>query len=124
MFVTSEALPLSAVSIMTLRGIGVKQATQLRHHYHSTLRHYSLYYGGDCLGDLEAPMPMPERRVNEILERDKSRKSDITREGRLAVKTLQSDTNIIIVPAHKGNTSVLMYKLEYKFYRGVNQKEI
>lgn len=46
-------------------------------------------------------------------KRPKPSKSDITREELLATKTLQSNTNIIILSTNNGNATVAMGKLEY-----------
>ena len=52
-------------------------------------------------------------KVRQALEKSKLPKPNITKEERLAIKSLQRDENIIILPADKGNATVVMDKVEY-----------
>lgn len=51
--------------------------------------------------------------MRQTLEKVKPSNSNIIKEERLAINALQIDTSIIILPSDKGNTSMVMDKLEY-----------
>ena len=68
----------------------------------------------------EAALNIPQARADElrwkvrqVLEKSKSPKPNITKEERLAIKSLQRDENIVILPADKGNATGVMDKAEY-----------
>ena len=75
----------------------------------------------DFIGPIEkAAMKIPKARaddqrgkVRQALKKLKPPKPNISKEERLALKSLQSDENIIILPAYKGSTTVVMDKVEY-----------
>lgn len=52
-------------------------------------------------------------KVRQVLEKLKPSKLNFLREEKLAIKTLQSNMSIIILPADKDNTPVVMDKLKY-----------
>ena len=52
-------------------------------------------------------------KVRQVLEKSKPPNPNITNEERLAIKSLQCDESIIILPADKGNTTVVMDRVEY-----------
>ena len=59
--------------------------------------------------------PIDELRwkVKQALKKSKPPKPNISKEERLAIKSLQSDENIIVPPADKCNATVVMDKVEY-----------
>ena len=52
-------------------------------------------------------------KVRQALKKSKPPKANISKKQTLALKSLQSDKNIISLPADKGNTTVVMDKVEY-----------
>ena len=52
-------------------------------------------------------------KVRQALEKAKPPKPNVTKEERTAIKNLKKDDNIIILPADKGNATVIMNKEEY-----------
>ncbi|XP_029657212.1 uncharacterized protein LOC115231293 [Octopus sinensis] len=52
-------------------------------------------------------------KVRQVLEKAKLPKPNITKEETFAIKRLQSDNSIIILPADKGNATVVMNKSDY-----------
>ncbi|XP_036358521.1 uncharacterized protein LOC115210451 [Octopus sinensis] len=52
-------------------------------------------------------------KVRQVLEKVKPLKPNITKEERFAIKGLQSDNSIIILPADKGNATVVINKSDY-----------
>ena len=68
----------------------------------------------------DAALKIPKARADELrwkvrqaLEKSKPPKLNISKTERQAVKSLQDDNNIIILPADKGNTTVVMDRVEY-----------
>ena len=51
--------------------------------------------------------------MRQVLEKSKPPKPNATKDERLAIKSLQCDKNIKILPADKGNATVVMDKVEY-----------
>ena len=54
------------------------------------------------------------RQVTNILSKAKPPPPNITRQERLAFQDLNRDTDIIVLPADKGNTTVVMNTSDYK----------
>ena len=52
-------------------------------------------------------------KVRQALEKAKPPKANTTKEEQAAIKSLKQDDSIIILPADKGNTTVVMNKEEY-----------
>ena len=52
-------------------------------------------------------------KVRQALEKSKPPKPNISKTERQALKSLQDDDSIIILPADKGNATVVMDRLEY-----------
>ena len=52
-------------------------------------------------------------KVRQILEKSKSSKPNISKVERQAIKLLQDDDNIIILPEDKGNATVVMDRVKY-----------
>ena len=52
-------------------------------------------------------------KVRQVLEKSKPPNPNITKEERLAIKSLQCDESIIILLANKGNATVVMDRVEY-----------
>ena len=52
-------------------------------------------------------------KVRQALEKSKLLKRNISKTERQALKSLQDDDSIIILPAEKGNATVVMDRLEY-----------
>ena len=76
----------------------------------------------DIIANVESALyHLPEEKAEEIrgevtriLRKAKPPKSNITRKERNAIKSRNSDPNIIILPADKGNATVIMETEEYK----------
>lgn len=77
-----------------------------------SMRQLSASSRGDCLNISKVQADEIRWKTREALEKAKP-KSNITRNERLAKKTLRSETNIIILPAEKSNVSMVVGQLEY-----------
>ena len=91
--------------------ISAKQRSY-RHHYHPYL---------DLIAVIDdAALKIPKARADELrwkvrqaLEKSKSPKPNISKTERQALKLLQDDNSIIILPTDKGNATVVMDRVEY-----------
>ena len=65
---------------------------------------------------LKIPKPRADElrwKVRQALEKSKPPKPNISETERQVLKSLQDDNNIIILPADKGNATVVMDRVEY-----------
>ena len=75
----------------------------------------------DLIGRIkDAALKIPKARTDELrwkvrraLEQSKPPKPNISKTKRKALKSLQDDNSIIILPADKGNATVAMGRVEY-----------
>ena len=75
----------------------------------------------DLIASIEdAALKIPKTQANELrwkvrqaLEKSKPPKTNISKSERLVIKSLQDDSNIIILPADKSNATVVMDRVEY-----------
>ena len=68
----------------------------------------------------DAPLKIPRAKGDEVrwkvrqpLKKSKPLKPNISKAERQAIKSLQNDNSIIILPANKGNATVIMDSVDY-----------
>lgn len=95
-------------------GISAKRESQRLHNDQaSSILKYGNFSGGDGLEDTKGQADELRLKTREALEMAKPPKLNISREERFAIRTLKSDSSIIMRPYDNGNASMVMENLEY-----------